>query len=58
MPGENEKLLGSISLNPFLWLSLLLDFYKINAHAKDIFLSAVSMYLYVFEYDLNQEGCL
>lgn len=50
MPGENEKLLGSISLNPFCdchfyWI------FKINAQAKDIFMSAVSVYFYVLEYD-------
>lgn len=45
-----ENFLGCISLNPFCDCHFYLIF-KINAQAEDIFLSAVSVYLYVFEYD-------
>lgn len=50
MPGENEKLLGSISLHPlhdchFYWI------FKINTQVKNIILSAVLVHVDVFEYD-------
>ena len=49
-PGENEKLLNSISLSclgdyQFYWIL------KINAQVKNIILIAVFVYAYMFEYD-------
>lgn len=50
MPGENKKLLGSISLNTlydchFYWI------FKINIQVRNIVLGTVSVYFYVSEYD-------
>lgn len=49
-PGENEKLLNSVLLSSlgdcqFYWIL------KINAQVKNIILSAVFVYAYMFEYD-------
>ena len=50
MPSENEKLLGSISLKPLHDCHLYWIF-KVNTQVKNIILSAVLVYVYVFEYD-------
>lgn len=50
MPGENEKLLGSISLHPLHDCHFYLIF-KIHTQVKKIILSAVLVRVDVSEYD-------